>query len=145
MSEATLRATFSAYDKSAVNGSDVWGKVCIRLYPHTAVDVPILLYCGQHSQHMTRVRPTGLTCKARCAYVYTLILLYMSSYYYVSAYYCMCPHTTMHVSAYYYMCHQTTICVLILLIHGRVGQGIPAHQALRRTHLQHMLTYADVC
>jgi hypothetical protein len=50
-----------------------------------------------------------------------LILLYVSSYYYVSSYHYMCLHTTicvlilLYVSSYYCMCPHTTICVLILL------------------------------
>jgi hypothetical protein len=50
-------------------------------------------------------------------YICVLILLYVSSHYYVSSYYYMCPHTTIYVSSYYY------ICVLILRLHTTYKQS----------------------
>jgi hypothetical protein len=52
-----------------------------------------------------------------CCYVCVLMLLYVSSYYYMCPHTAMCPHatmcphTTVCVSAYYYyMCPHTTMC-----------------------------------
>jgi hypothetical protein len=78
VSEATLRATFSAYDKSAVNGSDVWGKVCIRLFPHTT----------------TYICPHTTICVRK--------LLHVSAYYDTCFRILLCHHTTIYVSSYYY-------------------------------------------
>ncbi len=65
---------------------DTSANVSKRQQTSANVSIPVVEVCGGNASNI-------LLC--------VLILLYVSSYYYVSWYYCMCSHTTIYVSLYY--------------------------------------------
>jgi len=78
------------------------------------------------------------------------IAIYVSSYYRVSSYYCiclillyMCPHTTL-----LHMCPHTSVCVRILVYVCADTPGSTARHVFGKTYAHvcsRMLTYAHVC
>jgi hypothetical protein len=59
---------------------------------------------------------------------------------YVSAYYCMCRHTTVDVSSCYCMCLYATICVLI-----KKSVYVPSYDCLCVLILLYMCPHTTVC